>query len=241
MEKRRRNESNKIRDQVRDLEWYIKSDKETIIRLKNVETNPSSNPSQISKLTSKVYENESDLTDIKNRQKLLDTGFLDEELDRESKGRQEYIKVCLLEKKKKKDFEKAEDKVKKVRSEEYWSATMAEGRKNKSSERDKKSAYRYYMKCVDTIPDRTLQNLREMPNNKGYIWRDMYLFGELPAEQGQPVVLFQKCGKYMMVIHEYRKNEYKRFEKVGTQKKKLVHHENRKAIPWGCNQSITFL
>ena len=65
-----------------------------------------------------------------------------------------------------------------------------------------------------------------MPNNKGYIWRGCWLFGELQSERGQPIILFEK-NRQTMYIHEYKTNEYKLFIKEGRNQKYLAKHELR--------------
>ena len=65
-----------------------------------------------------------------------------------------------------------------------------------------------------------------MPNNKGYIWRNVYLYGYLPEEKG-PRVLFEKIGN-VLVIHEHTDTEYKIFNKNGRDKKVLVHKQIKK-------------
>ena len=65
-------------------------------------------------------------------------------------------------------------------------------------------------------------NLADMPNNKGYIWRGVVFYGDLPEYKGQPRILFEKKGR-ILVIHEYSGKEYKRYEKEGKNRKILVY------------------
>jgi len=81
--------------------------------------------------------------------------------------------------------------------------------------------YKYFCKVNDSLPNYIRNNLREMPNNKGYIFRGLWMFGELPEEKGKPILLFEKMGGNLM-IHEYDKHEYKLYEKRGKEKKKLI-------------------
>ena len=60
-----------------------------------------------------------------------------------------------------------------------------------------------------------------MPNNKGYIWRGVHFYGELPEESG-PRVMFEK-QRGLLLIHEYTPREYRLYEKEGKNRKKMVH------------------
>ena len=86
--------------------------------------------------------------------------------------------------------------------------------------------YKYFQKINDSVPDYIRYNLKGMPNNKGYIWKNSWLFGELPSEKNSPIVLFEKY-KNVMYIHEYTYNEYKLFIKEGYNQKYLAKHEIR--------------
>lgn len=84
------------------------------------------------------------------------------------------------------------------------------------------SGYTHYLKAIDTLPDYMINNLAEMPGNKGYSWKGVWFFGELPNERNQPIVVFEKCGKDVTKIHEIDGHEYRIFEKIGKDKKKLI-------------------
>lgn len=95
--------------------------------------------------------------------------------------------------------------------------------KTKVTEREMMSTYNYYSGLCDRIPDYLLRNLKEMPNNKGYIWRGIYMYGELNREvNSEKTTLFEKTDRDVMLIHEWSKNEYKIFEKIGKDPKRLI-------------------
>ena len=74
-------------------------------------------------------------------------------------------------------------------------------------------------KC-NNIPDYILRNLREMPSNKGYIWKGIWCFGELPAED-TTLIMFEKVNGDLKIyeIDEYNRSIY---EKKGKDKKVLI-------------------
>ena len=82
-------------------------------------------------------------------------------------------------------------------------------------------AYNYFEKTSNKLPEYMQRNLSEMPNNKGYIWRDIRFYGELPSIPGQPDILFEK-KKDCMLIHEINNTEHKIFEKRGRDRKRFI-------------------
>lgn len=98
--------------------------------------------------------------------------------------------------------------------------------KEKQLDRDIRYHYGNYCRINDSLPEYMRNNLAEMPNNKGYIWRNCWFFGLLDEEPGQPMVLFEKKHQVMR-IHEYDRFEYRLFEKVGKEKRNLIFKRPR--------------
>jgi len=76
---------------------------------------------------------------------------------------------------------------------------------NRSNRWDKKKYKIYYSKfcrAVDTLPDYMLSNLKQMPNNKGYLWRGIIVYGEKKPVKDEPVMLFEKRHGVLW-IHKY--------------------------------------
>lgn len=74
-----------------------------------------------------------------------------------------------------------------------------------------------------------------MPNNKGYIWKSIWCFGELQAEQdrfgkSKAVVMFEK-QRDIMFIHEITPNEHLVFKKRGKDPREFVSSTQRKPLP----------
>jgi len=78
----------------------------------------------------------------------------------------------------------------------------------------------YERLCDMDIPSYISDNLRTMPNNKGYVWRGVWLFGEKPAEKG-PCVMFEK-QRETMFIHEIFEKEHHVYKKQGQKPKEFV-------------------
>jgi hypothetical protein len=87
-------------------------------------------------------------------------------------------------------------------------ATYQKCRKeNRSNRWDKKKYKIYYSKfcrAVDSVPDYMKENLKKMPNNKGYLWRGITVLGEMKPVKDEPLMLFEK--RYgVLTIHKYFK------------------------------------
>jgi hypothetical protein len=89
--------------------------------------------------------------------------------------------------------------------------------------------YRYFLKLCSSIPEYMKRNLKNMPNNKGYIWKGIILYGSLPAEE-DITILFENLGHDLLRIHEITTKEYKIFEKKGKDRRILISKEKRKKI-----------
>jgi hypothetical protein len=92
--------------------------------------------------------------------------------------------------------------------------------------RDCEYYYNQYMRAVDTLPDYMRRNLREMPGNKGYVWKNCWFFGEKRREKG-PVIMFEKCRDGLLRIHESFNNYYRVYEKEKDGKRMLVEQKKK--------------
>ena len=107
--------------------------------------------------------------------------------------------------------------------------------KRESDRQDRREYYgkerimkRYQSHFDRTTPPRNIcKNLRDFPNNKGYMWRGIQFFGHKPVQHGAPVVLFEP-GKHHLTIHEWRRDGYRVYHKVGRARKGRPVLEERK-------------
>lgn len=86
--------------------------------------------------------------------------------------------------------------------------------------------YEEYFKVCQGIPDYLKKKLEDMPNNKGYIWKGVCLFGGKAVDDQPKTTLFEKDGNTMF-IHEWTKTEYFLFSKEKDQKRILVKKQKR--------------
>lgn len=210
----RKNERDKINNRIRDLQQFIKINKNTIVQYKK--TNGSDySELQIEKLLKTNSDYEIEITNNKNRLVKLERGEFDDELSNTSK---------LLSN----SIDKKDTDAKKKRLEKQQLVTPSTTKKYISENSGKNDATKFlsiYDKVNASIPDYMSKNLQSMPSNKGYIWRGCWCFGQLPAEKNKNVYMFEKKNE-VTIIHEISDTDYKIFHKIG-EKKILKEHTFR--------------
>jgi hypothetical protein len=234
MEQRRKHEKTRIQNECRELSGYIKTNTSTLRRIKASESNTDFTRTQITKLSSQIEEYQEQIRELVNREGLLSNGMLDDYISNKYLEMRANSEKNKYDKDKKKELEMASNKIRKDVSQTFWDATVSSQRKDRYNLKDKIHSYKYFLKCCDSLPPHIRNNLRNMPNNKGYIWRGVYCYGEKPAEKGQPVVMFEKHKDNILIIHEWSKNEYRKYEKAGgngkngmTSNKRLIRQTTR--------------
>lgn len=226
MEERRIVRKNKIILDIRDAELFINRSKETIKRIKGSKMGEVYVNNQIDKLTSAIEEKNALLEQLNKDVRGVLCGSLDSDIEEEYKKSAINIKQQSMTKAKIDEEKKTEKKETGDASKNYWKGIINESRNQRQIKRDVDYGYKYFVKVCNEIPSYMVKNLAEMPNNKGYIWRGVHFYGDLPKESG-PIVMFEKKGSSLM-IHEHTDTEYRLYEKDGSNKKQLVHKEPRK-------------
>jgi len=218
MESIRISEKNKIYDRLKQIELFIKRNKNTL--------NATSLTDKlfIEKINKKNQEYTNEIDMLNKRLSDLNTGSLDTELTSVLDKNTEDMKknqVKTTQKIKDKQLEKLKDK------ETIDNFYKANRNNNQLSDKNiEKETNRYFYLC-STIPDYILRNLEEMPNNKGYIWKGLWCFGKLPEEKNKPLIMFEKCRDGIMKIYEIDEYERKIYEKKGKDRKILISKETR--------------
>ena len=86
--------------------------------------------------------------------------------------------------------------------------------------------FKHFQNLNSSIPDYILEKLLYMPNNKGYIWKGIFCYGEAPSDSVYKQLMFEKQKNYT-IIHEwdYEKMEKKIWYKYPKLKKELYQTE----------------
>lgn len=213
---------NNYKNDIRTLEKLLENTQKTRVNLSNQKASTFI-VNKVEKLLEKEEKIKSDITELKKKVKLIGTGALDNEIKKqlfaEKKKLEEKINVKKRRKKEETNKSEARSKIAK----QFYEKNRQSYRKQKYNERGWISCYNYYVRTSDKLPNYMKNNLKNMPNNKGYFWRDIAFYGEKPPEKNNPTVLFQRERDGSMIIHEWTPSHYnKYYKKTKASRKKLI-------------------
>lgn len=223
MEFLHKSEKKRIIDEIRKLENYNKTDSQTIERFKLM-TGTDFTKNQIEKLFIKIQERKEVISDLQERFDNIDQGVYDYELEQEyKKMKNEILNKCRDSDKKKADIKTYKDS-NRIKSQEFFQSDRKSDKSERFCAKDIERTYDYFLRINNSIPEYMLKKLANMPNNKGYIWKGIYCYGELEAEIGKPVTIFEKTRSGQQLIHEWTDTYYKiyYYDKIGKSSKKHI-------------------
>ena len=208
-------EKNITNSSIRDLKSYIKRNNETIDRLQKQTTLSAFDKNQITKLKGTLVTHENDLKKLEQKILDIESGRYDDEFI--EKMNQERVKIS-----------KTNDKIQKKISEKQqqnidnkkFVKTSYDITNNYNNDRFIEKEYNKFLDKCNNIPDYIIRNLKEMPSNKGYIWKGIWCFGELPADS-EILIMFEKVNGDLR-IYEIDQNFRCIYEKKGKEKKNLI-------------------
>lgn len=228
MENNRRLEQNKIREKIKQILKYIETDKATIYRFRGQKSTVSYNIAQIAKLEAKNAERQLELQILEQRSRDIESGSLDEEMNKEAKLVKMDIDRKTDETSKKKDQDKADKAANNVLSVAYYQAGKKEDRKIRYDDKSVAYSYKHFRRSCDSIPEYMLKKLKNMPNNKGYIWKSVHCYGDRPANKGESNFLYETQRNGLRITYETTDYEYKIWHAKDKQRKFLFSTEPRK-------------
>lgn len=229
MEELRIREKNIINIKIKDLTSYIKKNDETIIRLSAQDVTDFI-PKQIKKLELKTVEYTKELEVFRNRITNISNGSLNQELLDSVRANEDIINKKTNEKRNKKIEEKTIQKDKEKGNLQISYNVMRSYNPKEPNQWVLKKEFSNFERINNNIPEYMIRNLTEMPNNKGYIWKDLWCFGDLEKEHNQPIILFEKLRNDVMRIHELDSEYYKIFEKIGKNSKRVLISKDKRRI-----------
>ena len=126
---------------------------------------------------------------------------------------------------------KLQEKARKKDIREHYYTSLRKFCKSRRTDRYQlRRSQKWLDRTENYFPAWKLKKLKNMPNNKGYIWRGIYYYGYKPAIPHQPIILFEQKGK-KLYIHEITKQFHKIFMKADrNSKRKLVEIRHRKNL-----------
>lgn len=217
MEKFRLAEKNKILSEIKLIESLIKRSRESVDRLKGQEDSVFTR-TQISKLSTGITEHESKLVELQQKQIDISSGKLDNEIKSQNENLLNKIqKKEEVTNKKKKDKQDEKNNDSELLKKHYEKTNRYEF----SESFWEKEERRYYKNC-DSLPQWIRDKLKDMPSNKGYIWRDLWFFGEKYVPFTKNCTMFENLKGGITIIHEIDADYHKIYEKVGRSNNKTL-------------------
>jgi hypothetical protein len=219
IKKLRLSKKNEIYNNIKTLENTILINKNSIDSLSKVVTEFNSN--KIKSIKQKNIELTSKVESYNDYIIKLNRGEFDEVLCSEIKKNLEDVKNKELSSQKKKKILQDDKDEMKTQLQKHYNSENKINRSNKWLEKDMQKAYDIFCKNNDSIPEYILKNLEKMPSNKGYIWKNIWCFGNLPPEENKPVIMFDNKGGGVTMIHECFDDATYVYQKSGN-KKELI-------------------
>lgn len=233
----RRREYNRITDEIRHIDMVIEKTESSASRMR-YQPESSYVTTQLEKIRESNILRKEKKKALMERLSALNDGLLDDELRNTVNAQMaEANEKSRVTKQKKKEIA-ADKAAKSVISKAYYQASREQDRQNRYFKKNMERSYRHFSRACSSIPDYMLRNLSEMPNNKGYFWKSVACYGDLPREVGRPTVLFDRKRGGIMVIHEWTPDEYRIYEKKGKERKVLVSCKARRKriLPPACEE-----
>ena len=227
---KRRCELIKISGQIRQEKIYIQNDLAAIERMNKSRGFSGWSADQVEIRRSKNLQREKVISTLEKRADDVEKGFFDSELSLSAMSAGGEIRAKEEENKKKKDEDRIKNKKVSSVSKDFEQNARRSDRNVSYNKREMDKSFQYFVKTKETIPEYMLKKLKTMPNNKGYIWKSIYCYGERPAIFGEPIIMFETQKDGLLVIHETTDKEYKIWYKKGTCKKILHSCMQRRKI-----------
>ena len=228
MENYRLTVKNNYKNDIRKYKKVLENTQKTISNLSQQKASAFV-ANKVEKLKKKVQETKDLIISLEKKIKDIDRGALDDEIEEKLRKEEKILQEKLTVKKRR---QKEIDKVNSERStvaKKYYEKNRQAMRKQRYNQKGWISCYNYYNRTSNKLPNYMKKNLQNMPGNKGYFWRDIAFYGELPPEKNRPTVLFQKERDGSMFIHEWTPNFYCIYmKKTKNDRKVLIQKKERK-------------
>lgn len=222
METKRISFRNKIYNDISTLKKVIERDQRKLTSLKLADDSHYIDR-QIDILESKIASDKANIQYLEKKVTETYSGIYDDEIsqyyiDNRTQTDSQDSKHKLVKQEQRKVDKDNATRTKLYTNEQY---------KDKRYEKDIASSYKYFKKICESAPDYLIHNLKSMPSNKGYLWRDVYFFGNLLEDNSMDqTMIFEKLNDGSMNIHEWSHNTIKIYNKKD-RNKKLIYKRTR--------------
>ena len=222
-------EKNNTHSRLRELKSFLRNKTKSIQIFRKDDGN--GNIGTITKLEEKVCELKLEIKNLEEKIELINKGGMDEILLKECEENQQKIKERALQKKIKKKIIEKDKNEKRERSTAFYKQTYSAKREQRYENKNLDYYNRYFNKVVSSIPEYLTKKLDKMPNNKGYIFRGVFLYGKLSCENQNKTTMFETKNK-VQYIHEWDKetNLYSLYKKHNRGRPVLIKQQPRSLL-----------
>lgn len=223
----RKTEKKRISEDIRTLENYNKTDTATISRFKAAAASDFSE-NQIKKLSLKIEDRKNTISSHRERLINIDAGIYDNELEQTAQkviNETNRKRAETLMRKAEIEDQKHE---KQAKSKIFYQAERQVDRQDRYFDKNSERDYAHFMRACDSVPDYMKKKLAKMSNNMGYIWKNVHCYGELKAEEGEPIIMFERTRSGTQLIHETSEHQYKIYQRGDRGRKTLIECSYRK-------------
>lgn len=219
LEQQLRRLKNETLDEIRHHEKAIAHCQDVISRLKT--SKQAYNPRVvIERNEAEIERFEKELVSLNKRIDEIESGSYEEKLRAEMEANKHTIQQkTKATQKKKADAANTEVKPKTP------SPRKTEPRHNfqRNNARDFDYAEKQYMRDSASIPDHLREKLKNMPNNLGYVWKDIWCFGGKHARNYNEITLYEKRHhQFLMHVYDTQRRVYCLYDKDNSGNKKLL-------------------
>jgi hypothetical protein len=225
MEDKRRNFQSKLNDEIKYNERMIVTLKKSI---ENIQTTLSASR-DLAFYENRIHQSEMSISNYEDanermRQKLtiVMSGGCDAEILKKQKDIEDELKKKEENAIKEKAEELKRDETRKSCSKKFDMREREQNRRDYGAKKDMDRGYQRFFDIVETAPDYIINNVKTMPNNKGYRFKGVIFYGQLPAERNAPIVVFDRKPNGMMITETYSDQEMVYFKPRDSNQKELV-------------------
>ena len=228
MDNIRKREINECEQNIKTLQFILSTQSDTINRIKT-QGETEYVKAQILKHKKMEEEKKAEIIELEDKIQKMRNGELDSDLKFKCAENKEHVNRMQKIKYDKKEEEKKDNIERNKQSKNYYNLSRKTDMESRSMKREIAKHWNIYEKGISTMPDYMKNNLNEMPNNKGYIWKGIYCFGNLDPNNKENTVMFNK-KKGVLEIIEWNAREYFLYTKIAKNRKELKEHYIRKRI-----------
>lgn len=208
-----------VHSNILRLEKSQQRDMDTLSNLYRLSLAPDVLKTKKNELDNNIQKRSVDIDALKQKEKDIDDGKFDHTVQK--------AKPVV-----KKQVKRAKDNTtftEESRQKVHQQSNRAMDNEDRRRKGDADYFYNQYINIVESLPEYMKHNLKEMPSNKGYIWRGCHFYGDIPVRNNnQTFVLFEKSRNNILYIHEIDPHEHRLFEKNGKEQRRLVSKTPRR-------------